>query len=506
MRRRRRESPTTTEAEPPPSLKRPRPEAEAKKDQPDETEAKRSKADAPALHVLLHPACPLDEAAAEEIKRAYSRTVGHPFPHHHLRDVFDERFLEAVKEEVLQLEYHPKSNDLYDFLQSNDLKGCTAPHVTRLREILYSAHFRTWLQRITGIEELNDTVDMSCARYIDGSTLLCHDDELEGRRIAYILYLVPKDWNEELGGTLDLFGVDEHNQPNSIVASFTPAWNSLFFFEVNPVSFHQVAEVLTDQKERLSISGWFHGPPISRPPHYQEPLLPLCKPIPTPDSNEAEEPLNRRLLKEWLDPTYLDPKNIEMIAAEFEEEQSIELNNFLKEEKFTQLVEALHDQPWNIYGPANKRHFQIIPDGKETDIVGQCKRFLQSQAFFDYLKGITQAEFRGCRSQIRCFRPGAYTLVHDHSTEEMALDVVLCCVTNSIPLTSGGQLVYMDSDNELFTVPCNPNSLALAFRDPGTMHFIKYLNHHCHDIRYDFYLNYEEEQQAEEADGEEKGK
>jgi Rps23 Pro-64 3,4-dihydroxylase Tpa1-like proline 4-hydroxylase len=48
-------------------------------------------------------------------------------------------------------------------------------------------------------QELNDTIDMSCARYIDGSTLLCHDDELEGRRIAYILYLVPKDWKEEDG-------------------------------------------------------------------------------------------------------------------------------------------------------------------------------------------------------------------------------------------------------------------------------------------------------------------
>lgn len=48
-------------------------------------------------------------------------------------------------------------------------------------------------------QELNDTIDMSCARYIDGSTLLCHDDELEGRRIAYILYLVPKGWKEEDG-------------------------------------------------------------------------------------------------------------------------------------------------------------------------------------------------------------------------------------------------------------------------------------------------------------------
>ena len=30
--------------------------------------------------------------------------------------------------------------------------------------------------------------------------LLCHDDELEGRRIAYIYYLVPPDWEEKDGG------------------------------------------------------------------------------------------------------------------------------------------------------------------------------------------------------------------------------------------------------------------------------------------------------------------
>ena len=38
--------------------------------------------------------------------------------------------------------------------------------------------------------------------------MLCHDDELEGRRIAYIYYLVPKDWSKEDGGALDLFDVD----------------------------------------------------------------------------------------------------------------------------------------------------------------------------------------------------------------------------------------------------------------------------------------------------------
>lgn len=37
--------------------------------------------------------------------------------------------------------------------------------------------------------------------------LLCHDDELEGRRVAFILYLVPP-WESSDGGTLDLFSTD----------------------------------------------------------------------------------------------------------------------------------------------------------------------------------------------------------------------------------------------------------------------------------------------------------
>ena len=33
---------------------------------------------------------------------------------------------------------------------------------------------------------------------------MCHDDELEGRRIAYIFYLVPKDWTANDGGIVVL--------------------------------------------------------------------------------------------------------------------------------------------------------------------------------------------------------------------------------------------------------------------------------------------------------------
>ena len=57
---------------------------------------------------------------------------------------------------------------------------------------------------MTGIE-LNDRLALFHAKYSRGDYLLCHDDELEGRRIAFILYLVPEDWGPADGGGLQLF-------------------------------------------------------------------------------------------------------------------------------------------------------------------------------------------------------------------------------------------------------------------------------------------------------------
>jgi Rps23 Pro-64 3,4-dihydroxylase Tpa1-like proline 4-hydroxylase len=54
--------------------------------------------------------------------------------------------------------------------------------------------------------ELNEKLALFYAEYRAGDHLLCHDDELEGRRVAFILYLAPH-WTEADGGHLDLFDV-----------------------------------------------------------------------------------------------------------------------------------------------------------------------------------------------------------------------------------------------------------------------------------------------------------
>jgi len=105
-------------------------------------------------------------------------------------------FSKKLREELELLDYFKKDNDLYDFAQSQDLKDVDHskyPLIGKLKEVLYSEKFRNYLKNVTGIEltGLNSTVSISAAVYEDSHHLLCHDDELEGRRIAYILYLVP---------------------------------------------------------------------------------------------------------------------------------------------------------------------------------------------------------------------------------------------------------------------------------------------------------------------------
>lgn len=118
---------------------------------------------------------------------------------------------EALQDEV----WFPKNNDLYTFEQTDDLRVSELAPIKNFCRAIYSPEFRGFLESITGIK-LDDKVDISshiyrkgkeqvARSYSIGSTLLCHDDELEGRRIAFILYMVPADWSEEDGGLRSRF-------------------------------------------------------------------------------------------------------------------------------------------------------------------------------------------------------------------------------------------------------------------------------------------------------------
>lgn len=171
-------------------------------------------------------------------------------------------------------------------------------------------------------------------------------------------------WEEQDGGSLDLFNTDEHKQPKDVVRSLQPKWNGFAFFEVSPVSFHQVAEVLTQEKVRLSINGWFHGPPVERPAKYIAPRPLLEAPV----HIEEEE------LYSWINPTYLDMNIQKEIRHKFRADSEIELESFLAEDKYNELAEALKQENlnWTRTGPANKQFFEVLTLDQVPDIIVDC--------------------------------------------------------------------------------------------------------------------------------------
>uniref|UniRef100_UPI00398EA834 prolyl 3-hydroxylase OGFOD1 isoform X2 n=1 Tax=Pristiophorus japonicus TaxID=55135 RepID=UPI00398EA834 len=450
-------------------------------------------------------------------------------------------FLEGLQNELLQLNFHEKSNDLYKFKQSDDLRRRKEYHISALRKVLFE-DFRTWLSDIAGIK-LESTVDLSCAKYEYTDVLLCHDDELEGRRIAFILYLVP-EWATSDGGTLDLYDADDRYQPQQIAKSLTPSWNTLVFFEVSPTSHHQVSEVLSEGMCRLSVSGWFHGPLQERPPRYIEPLSPQCPHI------ECDE----QIFYDWINPIYLDISAQAQIQEEFEEKSEILLKNFFKKEKFQMVCEALHSPEikWKRRGPANKRCYDQAEEDGLPDILAKCMELFCSEAMFLLLSnftglklhflaasdndddeedeqedevedsdgnehacsstekdtksdstdhkgdesreegkvGTTENEMPGesprnpdvpvCRGELRHWRNGYYTLIHDTNVEnsEFALDLLLCCGCEGWDEEFGGVTSYIakGEDEELLTLCPEDNSLALIYRDKETLKFVKHIN------------------------------
>ncbi|KAE8608210.1 hypothetical protein XENTR_v10011431 [Xenopus tropicalis] len=453
-----------------------------------------------------------DQTCRDSVKQAWKGKQGGqfgsvvldsvPFPHGVIHPfIHNSEFLEELKEELLNLNFLPKSNDLYQFKQSEDLKNRREPHIKALRQVLFE-DFRQWLSNITNVE-LEKTVDVSCAQYGYTDALLCHDDELEGRRFAFILYLVP-EWSKSDGGSLDLYGMDDNGQPGPIVKSLIPRWNSLVFFEVSPVSFHQVSEVLGDEKCRLSVSGWFHGCSLERPLRCLDPLPVRSPHIPHDD----------QILYEWINPAYLSLESQAQIQEEFEERSEILLKDFLKAEKFQAVCAALETQSITLEkcGPPNKRCYERA-HGDFPAVIGSCMELLRSEAFFLLLSNLTglklhflasnneesdegegpsepnagvpqqgaSSEVPSCSGELRHWQHSYYTMIHDLDPErhEFALDLLLFCGCDDWEAEYGGFTSYIakEEDEELLSVYPENNCLALVYRDKETMRFVKHINH-----------------------------
>ena len=175
-----------------------------------------------------------------------------PYKHLVIENFLDEwkarQLLGALKKE----KFEEKDSDLFQFRQTGELKFSKNKVISEFNELM-RIKISELIEEISGLK-LKRKIDMAGSLYIDTDYLLCHDDKLEKRKIAYVYYLC--DFKEEDGAAFVLFK-DKNGRPWKAARKYLPKWNSLLIFEVTKKSWHEVEEVI-GKKKRYAIGGWFY--------------------------------------------------------------------------------------------------------------------------------------------------------------------------------------------------------------------------------------------------------
>ncbi|XP_043477428.1 prolyl 3-hydroxylase OGFOD1 [Leptopilina heterotoma] len=323
----------------------------------------------------------------------------------------NDELMDEIKSELWNVKTRRNSIDLYQFEQSSDLADVMSKHLKNLFAT-FQTDLSTWMKRNTRIE-LNKKISISSACYSDTDYLLCHDDNMGDRRIAFILYL-SKNWEASDGGALELFDTDESGWPRNVVRSLLPEYNSLLFFEVTENSYHQVAEVVSPDKSRWSISGWFHGPLIEK----ERPARPIFDSDPIDPENTEYD------LKQWIRLSYLSPETIKEINIKVEYESCAFLSEFLLLEIYEKLSQEVNSDniKWKKVGPADQRNYEIADEETLPETLKKFYKLFKSLAMFQMLKKFTDLDLvplketmkPKMRIELQRWNIGCYTLLSDN--------------------------------------------------------------------------------------------
>ena len=194
----------------------------------------------------------LDEETLNELKTTFKDNK--PFEHLEIKHFLKEEKINQLIEALSNEEFIQKESDLFKLKQTNDLASSENKTIQSFRSFLTSEPFITFMEHITELKIKRDVVDLAGTLYEYTDYLLCHDDQLEGRSIAFLLYLT--DLEEREGGTLSLLE-SNFETPTKITKRIIPKTNTFAFFKVTNRSFHEVEEVIT-KKQRVAFGGWFH--------------------------------------------------------------------------------------------------------------------------------------------------------------------------------------------------------------------------------------------------------
>lgn len=195
----------------------------------------------------------LTEEWLEQAKNSYEQAS--PFPHIQIQDFLKEEKLQKLEEALSKHQFTHKESDLFSLAQTPALETLNDPVIDEYLTFLNSKEFRDWMTTLTQTPTTPGLLDAFGAIYMDTDYLLPHDDQLDDRKIAYILYLTTLD--EEDGGALALY-TDKDGHPGEITNTYPPQKNALNLFTVTDKSWHEVQEV-TGDVHRVSVGGWLRG-------------------------------------------------------------------------------------------------------------------------------------------------------------------------------------------------------------------------------------------------------
>ncbi|KAF4528121.1 hypothetical protein B566_EDAN016324 [Ephemera danica] len=192
----------------------------------------------------------------------------------------------------------------------------------------------------------------------------------------------------------------------------------------------QVAEVLTQDRFRITIGGWFH--------------------------------LN---LADWVNPQYLKSKYQQRINAILEDKSEVGLIDFLLPTKLRELEVALNkaNLPWKFVGPPNQRHYEVldmrVPVPGESAVVWEFLQLMQSDLMFDLLFKFSELNLAGVSEdakeedsvtparghvELQRWTPGCYTALHDMEVRVAMLETIFHIGYKEHSQDAGGSIFFLD--------------------------------------------------------------
>ncbi|XP_063678519.1 prolyl 3-hydroxylase OGFOD1-like [Bolinopsis microptera] len=404
----------------------------------------------------------------------------------------------GLLEEIQNMDFTFKENDLLSLHQTIDLNDVKTPCISAVRDFIYT-EVKTVIEKVTS-SSFNNTVDMHGIKFMQHDNLLCHSDCLNTRHTAFILYLVPKTWSPESGGTLDLFNSDKDGNPTDVGKSLCPKFNTFSWFEVSAKSWHQVSEILEDDI-RWSISGWFHSEdsPIVNPIVDEFVMLPIL-----PMDSDLD------VLKSWISLKYLNLEISSEVQEKFQEDSEVSLGEFLNPEKYSALCAALQSMDWATVGPRDKKKYQVC--NKQSATVLEFMELLKTDAFALLLSHFTglplstnyddpdcddfsNKPFGMISSSVSRWDHGFYSLLCDQEVDNLPDLLHIFYHTEVHPeydVDAGGYVSFIShSDKEpLLVIPPQDNTISLVFTRTDEFGFTKYINaklpkpFYCFNARY----------------------